>query len=65
MFRHLSGLEMIIEQSLAVGGVHVLPVLLLGHVSLHPVQILAEKYQQCVPDLNSLTFSIEEAQSCT
>ena len=44
MLRHLGGLEMVIEQRLTVGGVHVLPVLLLGHVTLQPVQILGMEY---------------------
>ena len=66
MLRHLRGREVILEESLAVVGVHVLPLLLLGHVTLHPVQILEmETFSIIAVLLPRLTFSIEEAHSWT
>ena len=67
MLRHLGGLEMVIEQRLTVGGVHVLPFLLLGHVPLHPVQVLANininLMSLILLTTSTPTFSIDEAQS--
>ena len=60
------GVGSLLEESLAVVGVHVLPLLLLGHVTLHPVQILEMETFNIIADLPPrLTFSIEEAHSWT
>ena len=44
VLRHLRGREVILEQGLAVGGVHGRALLLLRVVALHPVQVLATQF---------------------